>query len=163
MRIRGFFSLVGTGLAVGSVSALAITPGVMAQPLESKTPPVKREPPPPAVPDRDLRPTPPPVPHTPGFLAPLSRPTKSGRAGIAGWTAPNAAVGARGAVDAESSGVFGFGAAAEWGRSIPPRDVTPPEAASRSGGPRASLPPARVPPSTGRMDGGGVDDSADVR
>mgnify|MGYP003693757129 CR=1 FL=1 len=155
MRIRGFFSLVGTGLAVGSVSALAITPGVMAQPLESKTPPVKREPPPPAVPDRDLRPTPPPVPHTPASwrrsrgrrraAAPASR---GGLRPMRRWApaAPSMA---------KAPGVFGFGAAAEWGRSIPPRDVTPPEAASRSGGPRASLPPERVPPSTGRMAGGG--------
>ena len=134
MRIRILFSLVGIG------GMLAFAPGVLAQPLEATTPPAKREPQPPAMPDRDLRPTPPPVPHTPGFLSPLTRSTKNGRVGIAGWTAPNPAVGARGAADPESSGVFGFGLAAEWGRSIPPRDVTPPDAGSRVGTPRAETP-----------------------
>ena len=157
MRIRVLISLVGIG------SALAITPGVMAQPLETKTPPAKREPPPPAIPDRDLRPTPPPVPYTPGFLTPLTRATRNGRVGVAGWTAPNPAVGARGAADPESSAVFGFGLAAEWGRSIPPRDVTPPDAASRAGGPRASGPPTRIARDGERMDGGGVDDATSLR
>ncbi len=157
MRIRVLVSLVGIG------SALAITPGVMAQPLETKTPPAKREPPPPAIPDRDLRPTPPPVSHTPGFLTPLTRATKNGRVGVAGWTAPNPAVGSRGAADPESSAVFGFGLAAEWGRSIPPRDVTPPEASSRVGGPRASSPPSQVARDRGHMDGGGVDDATSLR
>ena len=157
MRIRVLISLVGIG------SALAITPGVMAQPLETKTPPAKREPPPPAIPDRDLRPTPPPVPHTPGFLTPLTRATKNGRVGVAGWTAPNPAVGSRGAADPESSAVFGFGLAAEWGRYIPPRDVTPPEAGSRVGGPRVSNPPAQVARDGGHMDGGGVDDATSLR
>ena len=140
-----------------------MTPGVMAQPLETTTPPAKREPPPPAIPDRDLRPTPPPVPHTPGFLSPLTRNTRNGRVGIAGWTAPNPPVGSRGAADPESSGVFGFGLAAEWGRSIPPRDVTPPDAASRAGSPSASRPPDRVARDAGTMDGGGVDDTISVR
>ena len=126
MRIRMLVSLVTIG------GALAFATGAMAQPLESTTPPVKRETPPPAIPDRDLRSTPPPVPHTPGFLSPLTRTTKNGRAGVAGWTAPNPPVGARGAADSESSAVFGFGMAAEWGRSIPPRDAASPEA--RGGG-----------------------------
>ncbi len=65
--------------------------------------------------------------------------------GIAGWTAPNPAVGARGAADRESSGVFGFGLAAEWGRSVPSREV--PEADVRGGG----------------GGGGGVDASTDVK
>ena len=159
MRIRVLLSLVGIG------SALVMTPGVMAQPLETTTPPAKREPPPPAIPDRDLRPTPPPVPHPPGFLSPLTRNTRNGRVGIAGWTAPNPPVGARGAADPESSGVFGFGLAAEWGRSIPPRDVTPPDAGSRAGSPQASRPPDRVARERdgGGMDGGGVDDRTSVR
>ena len=158
MRIRVLLSLVGIG------SALALAPGVMAQPLETKTPPPKRESPPPAIPDRDLRPTPPPVPQTPGFLNPLTRNTRNGRVGIAGWTAPNPPVGARGAADPESSGVFGFGLAAEWGRSIPPRDVTPPDAGSRAGAPRASRPPDRVARDGGNIEGGGgVDDLTHVR
>jgi len=115
-------------------AVLAIAPGAMAQSLETTTPLAKRETPPPALPDRDLRPTPPPVPHTPGFLTPLTRTTMNGRVGIAGWTAPNPAVGARGAADPESSGVFGFGLAAEWGRSIPPRELPSLEGEVRGGG-----------------------------
>ena len=128
MRIRVLLSVVGMG------TVLAIAPGAMAEPLETTTPPAKRETPPPAIPDRDLRPTPPPVPHAPGFLTPLTRTTKNGRVGIAGWTAPNPAVGARGAADPESSGVFGFGLAAEWGRSIPPREIPSLEGEARGGG-----------------------------
>ena len=138
MRIRVLLSVVGMG------TVLTIAPGAMAQSLETTTPPAKRESPPPAIPDRDLRPTPPPVPHTPGFLSPLTRTTKNGRVGVAGWTAPNPPVGSRGAADPESSGVFGFGLAAEWGRSIPPREVPSLEGKARGGG-------------GGGVDGAGVD------
>ena len=81
MRFRLLIGLVGV------CGALALASDIIAQPLESTTPPVKRESPPPAIPDRDIRPTPPPVPHAPGFLTPLTRSTKNGRVGIAGWTA----------------------------------------------------------------------------
>lgn len=156
MRIRVLLSLVGIG------GALAFAPGVMAQPLEATTSKAKREPPP-ATPDRDLRPTPPPVPYAPGFLTPLTRTTKNGRVGIAGWTAPNPPVGSRGAADPESSGVFGFGLAAEWGRSIPPREGPSPEAGSRAGSPPAESPPDRHVRHHGPTGGGGVDGSTGLR
>ena len=158
MRIRVLLSLAGIG------GVLVFAPGAMAEPLQATTPPAKRETPPPAIPDRDLRPTPPPVPYTPGFVTPLTRTTKNGRVGIAGWTAPNPPVGSRGAADPESSGVFGFGLAAEWGRSIPPREVPSIDAGSRAGSPRAESPRTESPLERHvRRDGAGVDDPTSLR
>lgn len=67
--------------------------------------------------ESDLYPSRPPVPYAPGFLAPLSKDTESGRAGVAGWTAPNTAGGSRGAADPDNAGWLGFGFALEWGGS----------------------------------------------
>jgi len=64
---------------------------------------------------RDLYPHRPPVSDAPGFVAPLTKSTETGRAGIAGWTAPNVPVGSRAGADPDSAGWFGFGFAAEWG------------------------------------------------
>jgi hypothetical protein len=116
-----------TAPIVGLVVALAVlitaSPAAFGQPLEMKNPPSKRERVPPAIPDRDLRPTPPAVPHKPGFIPGLSKKTKTGRIGVAGWTAPNVQAGSRGAADPESSGVAGFGFAAEWGGTPGRADV----------------------------------------
>jgi hypothetical protein len=93
-----------------------------ADPLEMKRPPSKPDKVAPSTPDRDLRPAQPPVPYRPGFLAPLTKDTRNGRVGAAGWTSPNLPAGSRGAAEPESSGVAGFGIAVERGRT-PAREV----------------------------------------
>ena len=62
-----------------------------------------------------------PMPYGPTFLAPLSKETEGGRAGVAGWTAPNTAVGSRATADPDNTGRLGFGFAMEWGGSAEPR------------------------------------------
>ncbi len=54
------------------------------------------------------------VRHAPAFLAPLSKKTATGRAGVAGWISPNTPTGARVSTQ-EEAGWFGFGFAIEWG------------------------------------------------
>lgn len=56
-----------------------------------------------------------------GFVAPLSRETASGRAGVAGWTSPNTRVGSRAAADPNNPGLLSFGFALEWGSSRQPK------------------------------------------
>jgi hypothetical protein len=56
-----------------------------------------------------------------GFVAPLSRETASGRAGGAGWTAPNTRAGSRAAADPDNPGWLSFGFAVEWGGSRQPK------------------------------------------
>jgi len=56
----------------------------------------------------------------PGFVAPLSKETASGRAGVAGWTAPNPPVGSRAAAAPDNTGWLSFGVALEWGSSRQP-------------------------------------------
>lgn len=64
----------------------------------------------------------PPVPYEPRFIAPLSKETPNGRAGVAGWTAPNTGVGSLATADPNNNGWLGFGFAVEWGsREIRPR------------------------------------------
>jgi len=89
---------------------------VAAQSLDLKTTPPSRERVAPSVPDRDLRPQRPALPDRPNFIAPLSKPTKSGRAGAAGWSAPNPPVGSRVGGDHDNPGWPGVGFAIEWGR-----------------------------------------------
>jgi hypothetical protein len=72
----------------------------------------------PGPPVRDLYPARPAVPDTLGFVAPLSRETATGRAGVAGWAAPNVPTGSRGSADPDNAGWLGFGVAAQWG--VPP-------------------------------------------
>jgi len=87
-----------------------------AQPLDLKTAPPSRERVAPAVPDRDLRPQRPALPARPNFIGPLSKETKSSRAGAAGWSAPNPPVGSRVGGDHDNPGWPGVGFAIEWGR-----------------------------------------------
>ena len=89
---------------------------VFAQSLNLKTAPPPRERVAPSVPDRDLYPQRPALPDRPNFIAPLSKDTKSGRAGVAGWSAPNPPVGSRVAGDHDNPGWPGVGFAIEWGR-----------------------------------------------
>jgi hypothetical protein len=89
---------------------------VVAQPMDLKTTPPSRERVAPSVPDRDLRPQRPVLPDRPNFFVPLSKNTKSGRAGVAGWSAPNSPVGSRVGGDHDNPGWPGVGFAIEWGR-----------------------------------------------
>jgi hypothetical protein len=58
-----------------------------------------------------------PTPYEPGFVAPLTTETATGRMGVAGWTSPNTRVGSRGASDPHSTGWLGFGFGMVWGGS----------------------------------------------
>jgi hypothetical protein len=64
---------------------------------------------------RDLAPRRPDVPDARGFVAPLTKRTATGRAGIAGFTVPNPSVGSRATAEPENSGWLGVGFAVEWG------------------------------------------------
>ncbi|MGH7397274.1 MAG: hypothetical protein ACRELW_07040 [Candidatus Rokuibacteriota bacterium] len=89
---------------------------VAAQSMDLKTTPPPRERVAPAVPERDLYPQRPALPNRPNFIGPLSRDTKTGRAGVAGYSAPNPPVGSRVGGDHDNPGWPGVGFAIEWGR-----------------------------------------------
>lgn len=69
----------------------------------------------PGPPVHDLYPSRPVAPDTVGFVAPLSKETATGRAGVGGWTAANVPAGSRGAADPDNAGWLGFGFAVQWG------------------------------------------------
>lgn len=111
MRIRSIVTLL-----VITAPLLPMLPrGAHAQPLDLKATPPARERIAPAVPERDLYPQRPSLPHRPNFFGPLSKKTETGRAGVAGFTAPNSPVGSRGAGDHDNPGWPGVGFAIEWG------------------------------------------------
>jgi hypothetical protein len=58
-----------------------------------------------------------------GFVAPLSRETASGRAGVAAWAAHNTRVGSRAAADPDNPGSLSFGFALGWGSSRQPKGM----------------------------------------
>jgi len=56
------------------------------------------------------------VHHDPAFIEPLSKATETGRIGVAGWTAPSAAMSSSPASgNKEVTGYFAIGFAFEWG------------------------------------------------
>jgi hypothetical protein len=91
---------------------------VAAQSLDLKAPSPSRERVAPAVPERDLQPQRPVLPDRPNFIAPLSKETKTGRAGVAGFSAQNPPVGSRVGGDHDNPGWPGVGFAIEWGRPV---------------------------------------------
>jgi hypothetical protein len=104
-------------VVISVLGSMLLTPlAIPAQSLEIKTPapqrPREREP------HGGLRTT---ANDLPGFVAPLSKETASGRAGVAGWTAPNSPVGSRPAADPDNTGWLSFGFALEWGSSRQPK------------------------------------------
>jgi hypothetical protein len=109
-----------------------------------------------AAPDID-HPGGPEVPYTAGFISSLTAPTPTGRAGVAGWTAPNPPVGAEATGRREASGVFGIGFAVEWGRAPKPatspappaQAATPPTPAAAPAQATAPAPPATTNPAPG--------------
>jgi hypothetical protein len=111
MRHRRLVTLL---VVAGSLAMLPA--GVRAQSMDLKTSPPPKERVAPPVPDRDLYPQRPSLPQRPNFVGPLSKETKSGRAGVAGFSTPNAPVGSRGAGDPDTAGWPGVGFAIEWGR-----------------------------------------------
>ena len=71
----------------------------------------------PRMPGADLSPHRAPAPNEPGFVAPLTKETATGRMGVAGWASPNPRVGAQGASDSQDTGWLGFGFGMVWGGS----------------------------------------------
>ena len=63
------------------------------------------------------------VHQEPAFIGPLSAPTETptstGRVGVAGWTAPSAAMGGVATGSREVTGYFAIGFAVEWGGPPP--------------------------------------------
>lgn len=112
MRTRSMLAV----LVIGGVLAAAI-PSIARAQVELKSTPPPRERVAPAVPERDLYPQRPSLPDRPHFFGPLSRETGTGRAGIAGFSVPNAPVGSRLAGQPDNPGWAGVGFAIEWGRS----------------------------------------------
>jgi hypothetical protein len=102
---------------------LAMLPArAFADSFDLKTHPSQRERVAPAVPDRDLYPQRQSLPQQPRFIKPLSGATLTGRAGVAGYTAPNPPVGSRMAGDHDTLGWPSLGVAVEWGRGTPRPD-----------------------------------------
>ena len=98
-------------VAVTALGCVLLTPlAISAQGLEFKTPPPQRQRE--REPHRGSRTT---ASDLPGFVAPLSKETASGRGGVAGWTAPNTVVGSRAVADPDNPGWLSFGFALEWG------------------------------------------------
>ncbi|MGH7365195.1 MAG: hypothetical protein ACREKQ_00590 [Candidatus Rokuibacteriota bacterium] len=89
---------------------------LQAQSMDLKTTPPAREGGAPPQPERDLYPQRPALPDGPNFFGPLSQDTKTGRAGVAGYSAPNPPVGSRVAGDHGNPGWPGVGFVIEWGR-----------------------------------------------
>ena len=61
------------------------------------------------------------VHYDPAFIEPLSVPTETGRMGVAGWTAPTAAMGGTQSGARDITGYFTIGFAFEWGGPPPPK------------------------------------------
>lgn len=101
---------------VMAASLIAIPLSVHAQSMELKATPPARERVAPSVPERDLYPQRPSLPQRPNFFGPLSRDTRTGRAGVAGFSVPNAPVGSRAASQPDNPGWAGVGFAVEWCR-----------------------------------------------
>ena len=104
-------------LLVFTVPLALTSAAVNADPLSLKSHPAPIDRVAPPLPDRDLYPQRPSLPQTPKFIGPLSRPTATGQAGVAGYTAPNPPVGSRVAGDHENPGWPSIGFVIEWGRS----------------------------------------------
>ncbi len=77
--------------------------------------------------NQDLYPPGPRVIPEPGFIGPLSVPTETGRAGVAGWTQPKEKLGGQVAWQ-EVTGYFSLGFAVTWG--APPTPLRPRPAAT---------------------------------
>jgi hypothetical protein len=111
--------------ALGVVMLLAGAVPALGQEIEIVAPPPVREVPRMVIPpgdhervtrpsDADFYPLGPRVRQDPTYVGPLSVRTPTGRAGVAGWTAPSVPVGPA-QVTRESTGWFALGFALEWG------------------------------------------------
>ena len=105
------------GLVLGCAALAALSspaaPAESAEPLKLGVPPSAWGTPPPPAPNPGVQQLP--APETRTFVPPLSRPTRTGRAGIAVWGAPGTTTSPRGPGDPDSVGWAGGGVAAEWG------------------------------------------------
>jgi hypothetical protein len=115
-RSRLAVLVVGGCLLAGALGSATMPSVVRAQSMELKSRPPAHDRVAPAVPERDLYPQRPSLPDRPHFFGPLSRDTGTGRAGIAGFSVPNAPVGSRVAGQPDNPGWPGVGFAIEWGR-----------------------------------------------
>ena len=107
-----------------SVSALLLlAPAAPAEPLKLDAPPAISPRPTPVLPRPDSAVQQIPTPDGPVFVPGLSRATRSGRMGLAAWSAPGRAVGQRGPGDPDQVGWVGAGFAVEWGGSPVTRPV----------------------------------------
>lgn len=102
---------------LSAIACLLAPLGALAQGLDITNPP----PLPPREASESLPRQRPSVPSVPGFVAPLSKETPSGRAGVAGWIAPGPAGGSRLVAEPSRDGWLGLGVAIEWGGAPPPR------------------------------------------
>lgn len=115
------------GVLVGFLAVLVVAAGAAAQQVEIKAPTPPRgyeidgiinpglqyemtQPD-----DARYVPPGPRVHHDPAFIEPLSSPTETGRIGVAGWTAPTAAMGGQQSGARDITGYFAIGFAFEWG------------------------------------------------
>ena len=78
MRNRSIVAL----FVAAPLMMLPLTVSAQSMDLKTTPPPVERVAP--AVPERDLQPQRPVLPDRPNFIAPLSKETKTGRAGVEG-------------------------------------------------------------------------------
>lgn len=109
-------SIAKCAIAAGGlllVSVVLARPAPAAEPLKLGVPPSPWAAPLPTPTNPGVQQLPAPETHT--FVGPLSRSTKSGRAGIAVWGAPGNSASPRGPGDPDSVGWAGGGMAAEWG------------------------------------------------
>jgi hypothetical protein len=114
MRTPSIVALLILAVALAGLPVAAV-----ADPLDIKAHPAERERVAPPLPERDLYPQRPSLPQQPRFFKPLSRSTRTGQAGVAGYTAPNPPVGSRVAGDYDNPGWPALGFAIEWGRGTP--------------------------------------------
>jgi hypothetical protein len=106
-----------------SAALLSLVPAAMAQPFKLDAPPPVSPRPTPVLPPAEGGVQQVPTPDGPVFVPGLSRRTRTGRMGVAAWSAPGRAVGQRGPGDPDQVGWVGAGFAVEWGGS--PRHARP--------------------------------------
>ena len=108
----GYALVVGSILLLPALAFLVPSPAA-SEPLKLGVPPNPRPGPPAPGADKGSQILP--APETRAFVPPLSRSTRTGRAGIAAWGAPGNSTSQRGPGDPDSVGWAGAGVAVEWG------------------------------------------------
>ena len=107
------YAIVTGSILLLSAPVLLVPSRVAGEPLNLGVPPSPRMVP--SVPGTEKGVQVLPAPENRAFVPPLSRSTRTGRAGIAVWGAPGTATSPRGPGDPDSVGWAGAGVAVEWG------------------------------------------------